>query len=215
MYVIKDGEVCLIDSDFSARNSLSPEWGLISRGKSNLLAILMSKTKWKQKPQNKKTKSLQRPEQFVIYFKNSAPLSPHVVPHPAGSLCYQLEGQMWLCVKHILKTYFPHLNREYTRKAGGINTSPSLSGSPALHLHSLIAAKAGRPGLIYSQQTNVSSRTGLFRVRKSASPAPCPGSLNICFLMSICQIQFVAMPVYFNQCPLKRSFNSQFWKLLC
>lgn len=45
MYVIKDGEVCLIDSDFSARNSLSPEWGLISRGKSNLLAILMSKTK--------------------------------------------------------------------------------------------------------------------------------------------------------------------------
>lgn len=54
MYVIKDGEICLIDSDFSARNSLSPEWEHISRRKSNLLAILMSKTKPKQKPRNKK-----------------------------------------------------------------------------------------------------------------------------------------------------------------
>lgn len=126
MYVIKDGEICLVDSDFSARNSLSPEWELISRRKSNLLAILMSKTKPKQNPRNKKTKSLQRPEQLVTYFKNSAPLNPHVDPHPTGSLCYQLEGRMWLCVKHILKTSFPYLNRGYTRKAGGIDTSPLL-----------------------------------------------------------------------------------------
>lgn len=111
-------------------------------------------------PKQKKPQSLQRPEQLVIYFKNSAPLNPHVDPRPAGSLCYQLEGLMRPCVKHILKTSFPHLNRGYTRKAGGINTSLPLFGSPGLHLCSLIAAEARRPCLVYPQWTSVSSRTG-------------------------------------------------------
>lgn len=192
VHLIKAWMFASMTVTFCQKSTFPKSGNFLSKRKLNLLAILNSYVYQKKKKKPQTSRDWNSTSDWLEKF---SPLPTHMWIH-THSHCYQLAGLMWLWWRTVLKIPLPHLNKGYIRKAGGKSTHhPPHFGSPGLRLFGLIVAKSATEKALAcptdSEQVCLIPNATCARLvtfRKSASTTPCPGSLNICFPKSICQI---------------------------